>query len=171
MRHTVVGILFNRKRIMSFARRKKSLVDRELQLGLASRLLAYWGATWLAVFAIPIMTQMFMLDVSFADLSSRMIDDLWFPMTMSLLVLPIVARDCIRFSNRVAGPVWRFKQTVRDLNDDKDVRAINLRKGDYCLELADELNRLIEKHRGQSSAETSDSLPALHIADSESAAS
>ena len=171
VRHTVVWPLFNRKRNMSICRRKKTLVDRELQLGLASRLLAYWGATWLAVFAVPIMTQMFMAEVSFAELANKMISDLWFPMTMSLFVLPIVARDCVRFSNRVAGPIWRLKQTIRDINDDKDVRTIKLREGDYCVELADEVNRLIEKRCAQSFSETSASKPELRVANNESAAS
>jgi hypothetical protein len=156
---------------MTICRRKKVLVDRELQLGLASRLLTYWCATWFAVFAIPIMTQMFLMgDVSFKGLATRMIDDLWFPMMMSLLVLPIVARDCARYSNRVAEPIWRFKQTLRDLNEGKAVEAIQLRKDDYCHELADEFNRFVEKSNAQfSQIGTGDS--ELRVATNESAAS
>ena len=144
---------------MTICGRKKALVDRELQLGLAGRLLTYWCATWLAVFAIPIMTQMFMADVSFKELATRMIDDLWFPMMMSLLVLPIVARDCVRFSNRVAGPIWRLKQALRNINDGKVIDTIVLRENDYCHELADELNRLVEKTSSQS--------PVIGVGDSE----
>ena len=91
-----------------------------------------------------------MTDVSFAELGQRMISDLWFPMTMSFLVFPIVAYDCIRFSNRIAGPIWRVRQTIRDINDGEPVRMITLRKDDYCNELADEVNRLVEKRIDQS---------------------
>lgn len=156
---------------MKTSRRKKVLVDRELQLGLASRLLTYWCATWFAVFAIPIMTQIFLMtDVSFSELTTRMIDDLWFPMMMSLLLLPIVARDCVRYSNRVAGPIWRFKKTLRDLNDGKTVNAIKLRKEDYCHELADELNRFVEKN-GEQFPQISAGDGELRVATNESAAS
>ena len=156
---------------MSVCRRKKSLVDRELQLGLASRLLIYWCATWLAVFAIPIMTQMFMTDVSFPELANKMINDLWFPMIMSLFMLPIVARDCVRFSNRIAGPIWRLKQTLRDINDGRAVSMITLRKDDYCHEFADEVNRLVEKSSNQSFPETSACDHELRVATNETAAS
>ena len=156
---------------MSTCRRKKVLVDRELQLGMASRLLTYWCATWFAVFAIPILTQIFfMSDVSFKELMARMIDDLWFPMMMSLLLLPIVARDCVKFSNRVAGPVWRFRKTLRDFNDGKQVTKINLRKDDYCHELADEFNRLFESGSEQV-IQSNDSECELRVASNESAAS
>lgn len=156
---------------MDTCRQKTVLVERELQLGLASRLLTYWCATWFAVFAIPIMTQMFLMaDFSFNQLATRMIDDLWFPMMMSLILLPIVARDCVRYSNRVAGPIWRFQKTPRDVGDGKSVEAIQLHKEDYCQELADEVNRLLE--------ESSDQFPPfgtydieLRVATNESAAS
>ena len=156
---------------MSTCRRKKVLVDRELQLGMASRLLTYWCATWFAVFAIPILIQIFFLsDVSFKELMARMIDDLWFPMMMSLLMLPIVARDCVKFSHRVAGPVWRFRKTLRDFNDGKQVETIKLRKDDYCQELADEFNRLYENSSEQYS-QTNNGDRELRVASNESAAS
>ncbi len=156
---------------MSIRRRKKVLVDRELQLGLASRFLTYWCATWFAVFAIPIMTQIFIMqDVIFRELATRMIDDLWFPMMMSLLMLPIVARDSVRYSNRIAGPIWRLKKTLRDLNDGKPVGMIKLRDDDYCQELADELNRLIENNADQF-PQISTGVSDLRVAGNESAAS
>ena len=156
---------------MSVCRRKKSLVDREIQLGMAGRLLLYWCATWLAVFAFPIITQMFMADVSFQELASKMIHDLWFPMFMSLFLLPIVARDCVRFSNRIAGPVLRFKQTLRDINDGRAVRMIELRKDDFCHELVDEVNLLVEKNSDHSCSAISTGEPELRVATNETAAS
>ena len=90
---------------------------------------------------------------------------------MSLFILPIVARDCVRFSNRIAGPVWRLRQTLRDINDGRVVRMIKLRKGDFCHELADEVNRLIEKSSDQSLDENSACEPELRVATNETAAS
>lgn len=156
---------------MSNCRRKQSLVDREIQFGLASRLLLYWCATWLAVFAVPIMTQMFMSEVSFTKLAQKMINDLWFPMTMSLLMLPIVARDCVRFSNRIAGPIWRLKQTLRDVNDGKVVSPVKLRKDDFCFEIIDEVNRIVENSNKQCSPENCDNNLELRVANTETAAS
>jgi hypothetical protein len=52
------------------------------------------------------------------------------------------------FLHRVAGPIYRIRMTLHQLANqqipDKDVR---LRQGDFFLEVAVELNRLIEKLR------------------------
>ena len=156
---------------MSICRREKSLVDREIQFGLASRLLLYWCATWLAVFAVPTITQLFMSEVSPTKLAQKMINDLWFPMTMSLLMLPIVARDCVRFSNRIAGPIWRLRQTLRDVNNGQVVSPIKLRKDDFCHEVIDEVNRIVENSNKHSLPEISDTDCNLRVATNETAAS
>ena len=61
------------------------------------------------------------------------------------VTLVIIAFYGIFFLHRVAGPVYRFRQTFLKLNDGEIPRPINLREGDYFAETATEINRLIEK--------------------------
>jgi len=49
-------------------------------------------------------------------------------------------------SHQIAGPVFVFQRTLRQLASDKKVRKVNLRKHDKLKDLADELNVLIEHH-------------------------
>lgn len=61
------------------------------------------------------------------------------------VTLVIIAFYGVFFLHRVAGPVYRFRQTFLKLNDGEIPRPINLREGDYFTETATEINRLIEK--------------------------
>lgn len=61
------------------------------------------------------------------------------------VTLIIIAFYGVFFLHRVAGPVYRFRQTFLKLNDGEIPRPINLREGDYFTETATEINRLIEK--------------------------
>ena len=130
---------------MEQEQRKQYLVDKKLQLGLAMRLLSYWMATWLVVFCVPILVRTFTSELTFGQLASSLIDDFWFPMVISAILLPVVARDCIRFSNRIAGPMLRLQRVMSDLVDDREVEPVKCRKDDLCVGLADEFNRLVAK--------------------------
>ena len=73
---------------------------------------------------------------------------------MSLLVLPIVFWDSIRFSHRIAGPVKRLGNDFKRLVDGEAVHPIKLRKNDFCHELAENFNRLIEQRVASDSQAT-----------------
>lgn len=125
--------------------RKQYLVDKKLQLGLAMRLFTYWTATWLVVFCVPILVRTFTSSLSFAQLAVSLLDDFWFPMLISAFAMPIVAYDCIRFSNKVAGPAFKLRRAIADLADNKEVNPVSFRKGDFCQELAADFNRLLTR--------------------------
>ncbi len=131
---------------MKSNRRKKYVVDSGLQFSLARRLLVYWCATWLIVFALPICTRLFFTSLPFDQLASKLLADLWFPMLMSVMLLPIVAWESLRFSNKIAGPVHRVRRTLQNLAEQQPVAPIRLRKGDFCHELAQDVNRVISRY-------------------------
>lgn len=57
------------------------------------------------------------------------------------------------FLHRVAGPVYRFRQVFLRLNDGEIPGPITLREGDFFLETAGEINRLMKRlefERGKS---------------------
>lgn len=62
----------------------------------------------------------------------------------SLLVLPVVLYDVLRVSNRFVGPIYRMRRTLRSLAAGEYVGKLQFRKGDYRLELADEINAVAD---------------------------
>jgi hypothetical protein len=71
-------------------------------------------------------------------------DDMWFhfgpALVASLLLLPLVLFDVIRFSNRFAGPLVRLRRAMRTLARGEQVLPIKFRDGDYWQDFADDFN-------------------------------
>lgn len=63
------------------------------------------------------------------------------------VTLVTIAFYGILFLHRVAGPVYRFRQTFLKLNDGEIPGPIKLREGDFFTETAAEINSLLEKLR------------------------
>ena len=67
-----------------------------------------------------------------------------YPLLICFSVLvPFFAWDAVRFSHRLVGPLVRIQKTLRTLGKCEPTRPIQLRDGDYLLELKDDLNALI----------------------------
>ena len=58
-------------------------------------------------------------------------------------VIFVIAGFSIVFSHRIAGPIYRFEQTLDNLTQGKEVEFIHLRKGDELQELAAKINEII----------------------------
>lgn len=123
-------------------KRTNFTADVQIQGDASRRLVIYWGITWLAVFAFPILARTATSELPFSQLAISMIRDLWFPMAMSLMVLPILAWDHYRFMHRITGPIKRIGQSIQALADQQRVDSITLRREDYCQQLASDFNRL-----------------------------
>lgn len=65
-----------------------------------------------------------------------------------LLFLFLVGAGSILFTHRVAGPIYRFEQTIRQIIEDYDLDVrVRLRQGDELQELAHEFNHLLDRIR------------------------
>lgn len=51
----------------------------------------------------------------------------------------------VRFSHRLAGPIFRLKKEIKRLNAGEKIEEINLRDADFFRELAEEINALTKK--------------------------
>ena len=132
---------------MSNNQRKRVVVDQQLQSQLARRIVTYWCLTWLLVFTLPILVRMFSENVPFQQLATQIIADFWFPIVMSVFMIPIVVWDSIRFSNRVAGPIYRITKTIRELAGQAPVRTLKIRQNDFCHDVVDAVNVLVDQHQ------------------------
>ena len=67
-----------------------------------------------------------------------------YPMLLCVVVLiPFFAWDALRFSLRVAGPIYRIRATIKALEEGRTLKPVKLRQGDYLQDVIDELNALI----------------------------
>ena len=131
---------------MKTERRHNWIVDKSLQEGFSRRLLVYGCGTWLAIFAVPICMKLLVTDLPFAELAAQLVSDMWFPMVMSLLVFPIAYWDSHRFSHRIAGPIDRINSCMRKFTDHEEVEPIKLRDHDFCQELVENFNQLMQEY-------------------------
>ncbi len=65
------------------------------------------------------------------------------------VTLIIVGFYGVFFLHRVAGPVYRFRRVFMRLNDGEISNPIKLREGDFFLETAEEINRLMERMKSE----------------------
>jgi hypothetical protein len=68
----------------------------------------------------------------------------------SLLLVPMLAWDSIRFAHRIVGPLHRLRTTMHALANGEAIQPIRLRFGDMLTEVCDDFNRLLEtlQHQG-----------------------
>lgn len=72
----------------------------------------------------------------------------------SLLILPLVLFDCLIFSNRFVGPIWRLRREVKAIANGQSGELIRFRPGDEYQELIGDFNRVIDRLAAE--AKTSD---------------
>ena len=126
--------------------RRRFFVDRQVQGALIRRAVVY---VLLVVVLIAFLSSL-CIAVLEGPLSGRQLaEGMWARLgpawVASILLIPVVVIDCIRLSNRFAGPMLRFRRAMKDVSDGKDVSLIRLRKGDFWYEFAEDFNRMLRK--------------------------
>lgn len=68
----------------------------------------------------------------------------FYPMLICFaLVVPFFAWDAVKFSHRLVGPVVRFRRCMQAIAVGEPVSPIQLREGDYLVELQDDFNAML----------------------------
>jgi hypothetical protein len=65
-------------------------------------------------------------------------------LTLVLLVPPL-AWDAVQFAHRLVGPLYRFRKTIQAMAAGESVSPIQLRKGDYLMDLKDDFNAMLQQ--------------------------
>jgi hypothetical protein len=128
------------------APRKRLFVDSKVQGMLLVRVVAYW-----CFYALAITELLLCWDIATGPrgpfFSHFRFIQLWQEhgtvMIASLFVLPIMLIDVLYVSNRFVGPVYRLRRSLRSLAAGEHVAPVQFRKGDYGLEMADEINAVV----------------------------
>ena len=123
--------------------RHQLLIDRTVQVALLWRTALYSGACAVYFIVILVCTESLSdPDEPLLDALLRCIDDAiyWAPGLM--LLVPVMAYDLLRMTNRFAGPVFRLRREMQRLLDEESEYPLSFRDGDYWAELADIFNEL-----------------------------
>ena len=75
--------------------------------------------------------------------------NLWWTHGPFLLVmvflLPVFVLDTIRISHRFAGPIYRLRQTIRNIAQGKPAQRLKFRDFDFWQGLAEDSNRMVDR--------------------------
>ena len=139
--------------------RRYWLVDPKVQGILAARVVVYWLMCLLTV-GLMIFCWRSMTDP--IDQFYAHFREVWLyygPAAIaSLLLMPLVAWDVIRVSNRFAGPLVRLRRTMRALTRGERVKPIHFREGDFWQDFAVDFNALVERVQGAALVESDPSV-------------
>lgn len=124
--------------------RKKFLIDKNTQYGIARGIIAFWLTGILIVTSFPLLAMAvygtLIAQLPTSTVIAELIDAAWFPCVTSLLFIPIGVWYSIRFSNRIAGPIFRINREMRRLNDGEESNEVWLRDNDFFGHLGNTYN-------------------------------
>lgn len=127
-------------------RRKRVVVNEKQQrrIILAVALVPTIGLTFsaviVAVFCRRLLGEASLAEADLPSLVPLFLSVLGFVIVSGLVVL----HQALRFSHRIAGPTYRINESIKRVRSGDVGFRINLRKGDYLGEIADEMNLLLD---------------------------
>jgi hypothetical protein len=135
-------------------RRKHTFVDPAVQGGLVLRIVMYWLVYMIDVGVALVIW--WLLDAPARDFNLGL-DQMRYAymplLVLSILLLPMVIMDIIRFSHRFVGPLLRLRRSMRQLARGEYVAPIKFRRTDFWQDLADEFNAVLERVQDHHAAE------------------
>ena len=140
---------------MRKSNRRRLLVDPEVQVSLLCRAVFYWIVCLTLMGLLTAMgVALSMPHASFDERWSRLMFVFGPAVVAGLLILPLFLFDCIRYSNRFAGPLKRLSQQLRQLAETGHADPISIRENDYWSHLVTDFNRLVDVSAQPRSAES-----------------
>lgn len=131
-------------------KRRHFFVDRKVQGALLVRGVGYWAYCVVALTTI-ILTWDILTNPNQTLFES--FREMW-PLLAraiiaSLILLPILAIDVVRFSNRFAGPIVRMRNTMLRAAGGEEVEPLAFRSDDYWHELSQAFNQFLTRHNAR----------------------
>jgi hypothetical protein len=131
---------------MTGFKRKKLFVDPKVQGAFLARIFVYW---FLCLVASGTVLACWMLLVGPLHVVLHPIAEFWSQfgpaVVVSALMLPILMFDCLRLTNRLAGPMFRMRREMHDLALGHSANSVHLRAGDFWTEFAEEYNAVRQR--------------------------
>jgi hypothetical protein len=128
-------------------KRLKTLVDREVQGGVAMRIALHWILFFVCnAIALTIWIRLFEQPdadwrQTFGDTLRRFLP--FFVVTAALI--PAFVWDTFKLTNRFAGPIHRLRQALADASAGRAVTPLRFRSNDYWQEIAQDFNAVMQR--------------------------
>jgi len=135
------------------SQRSKIYVDRTVQGAIAKRVILHWFL-FFGLTSVSLLTLEYFLgdsQLSLMQHASLVVNKYAFFFVLMLAIMPTFIFDTIKLSHRFAGPIVRFKESLKGLANGEDVPNMKFRDNDFWLELSEDFNRVADRVR-QSSA-------------------
>lgn len=126
-------------------RRKKTLVDREVQSVVVKRVLFYWlYCVFFLILSLALVQTLIDPKLLLFERCVSVVVDYW-PMFVALTaMLPFVVYDVLKLSHRFAGPIYRTRGELGHCSSGT-FQNIKFRKGDFWHDLTQQINYLVER--------------------------
>jgi hypothetical protein len=138
--------------------RKRFFVDPAIQGSLVVRVVMYWMFCLMTV--VMMLFCWHVVSGPIAPFWGHFADIWQFygpALIASFLLLPLVAVDIVKMSNRFVGPLMRLRRSMRALARGEEVEPLEFRDNDYWQEFAGEFNevlKLVQKQKRATSMES-----------------
>ena len=127
-------------------KRRKAVVDARIQWTLAGRVVMHFfaficGGVFLGLIFQYLSNPLGGLSEHFTAFWKQSA-----PMLMAMLCLiPIFVRDTLTLSNRIAGPIYRLRSTIKRIGDGETAPPLSFRKNDMWDHLPDLFNKMTDQ--------------------------
>ena len=133
---------------MPFLKRRQLIVDSKVQGAILFRTVAYWAFCLAMVFVVLLWWEILTGPRrSFFEYMTYVWHEFDRVFIAGLIVIPFVAIDCLRMTNRLAGPVFRLRLAMRELALGKTDEPLRFREGDFWQQCAADFNALRDRVR------------------------
>lgn len=131
---------------MSHRKRKKLVVNYKLQGTLAVKVSFYWFCYLLSVALIIFSWRLIGGEPgNSAGHFDAVLEQLKPVAFASVILLPMIIMDVLRWSNRFAGPAFRLNRALDDLAAGREVDRIKFRDADFWQEAAESFNTIAQR--------------------------
>lgn len=124
------------------SKRKRILVDPEVQWAVVARIMLHWMV--LLVCLITIGAMVYILagtnGSSFGEAFWSAVKSQRAVAGVMFVLVPVFIRDTMKLSNRFAGPMFRIRTELKRMAAGETHRPIAFRQGDFWLEAAADFN-------------------------------
>lgn len=149
--------------------RKSKYVNSMLQGNLMLRMVMYWAIYNFALVATMAGEGLVKIvpDVidgsqshSFGAFFAGFIDQQGSMLLAMAALCPLLIWDMLRYSHRIAGPLYRFRKALTDHLDGQPLQKVSLREGDMLLDFQDTWNEFVEYRKMKEASQTMEAVAA-----------
>ena len=125
--------------------RKRLYINPDIQGKLVVKTIVHWLLYMVAVLiTVTIWKACSNHEASISTLAQEVCSVFAPALLAGVVLLPLFLYDQLKFSNRMAGPIYRMRQEMKKLIKGEGVQKLRFRDRDHWPEFAEDFNRLAE---------------------------